>query len=230
MYKQILIRRYTFLTYEGRGRKEGPLQNFLQIADNYGLLPTVEQAIETGADISLVSWKKYVKSLVIARDEREWAVKSHMFPSLQRLNSCVPKLKVNAWWMFVQKNPNYVSKCKIILKLFLEVHLLNSRRYKFVNDVNPECDICDSSAPETVEHILFDCIGLNDIRKTLWNDVLQACPSETLKDHIMTMSLLNRTNFLLNCMGNGYVAEWNEFFSNIAIFISTMYNKRIISV
>ena len=39
-----------------------------------------------------------------------------------------------------------------------------------------------------------------------------------------------RATFLLNCMGNGYIEEWNEFYISITKFISHMYNQRNITV
>ena len=43
---------------------------------------------------------------------------------------------------------------------------------------NQICTRCDSASLETVEHILFECAGLNDIRNQHWNAVCNVCPDQ----------------------------------------------------
>lgn len=208
----------------GGHRQEGPLKNFLDIADTYSLLPIIEQAIEMGTDVSLHSWKKRMKMAVTYKDEQEWAVKANMYPSLKRLSVNSAKLTVNGWWLFVQRNPSCMYKCRCIMKLYLDVHHLNTHVHKFGKcNTNSLCHKCDENVPDTIEHMLFDCVALEDTRKTLWEQVICSCPSSILAEQILSMPLCERATFMLSCLGNGYIEEWTDLYTCIVNFIYRLY-------
>ena len=218
IYKRLLIKRYCYITFGGCNKSEGPLSNMLGIAIKYGIHETVVKAIETGYHMSLPIWKRHVKHLIMGREEREWAIKSPLFSSMDRLVSTMPNLEVSAWWIFVQKNPSYVNRCKIVMKLLLGVHQLNTCRYKYDRDVNPLCSYCETFKYETVEHMLFECHKWTDMRRTLWQEVLDACPSIHIQEHIVSTPLHEKVN--------GYVKEWNSLYCALVNFVAGMYNMR----
>ena len=109
--------------------------------------------------------------------------------------------------------------------LLLDVHKLNTCRSKYTENVNNLCILCGGGI-EFIEHMLFDCCELQDIRTELWLEISNSCPSSTLKDQIESMTLYNRSIFLLGGLANSYIREWDQFYCKIATFIYTMYIHR----
>ncbi len=170
-------------------------------------------------------WKIEVKELVNETEERLWSVSCHMFSSLDKLYLCMPKLSVHSWWKFVQNNPLYMSRCKTVFMLLLDVNKLNACRSKYTENVNNLCSLCDCDI-ESVEHMLFDCNALSNIRLELWYEISNSCPSDILKDQIESMTSYNRSNFLLGGLANSYIREWDSSYCKIATFIHRMYMHR----
>lgn len=226
IYKRLLIRRYCYITYGGSNKREGPLSNILSIAGKYDLLQSIAKGIETGNFISLPKWKRLVRYLVTQRDEKEWAVKAPLYPTLERLIPSMPVLEMNAWWYFVQANPTYMINCKSIVKLLLDVHGLNTSKCRYDKSINPLCVYCDRCNHETINHWLFECDKWTEEREQCWQVVLDNSPNTNLRDYLVTIPNCDKVTFLLCCMANSYIVEWNNLYCAIAKFIHTMYNVR----
>ena len=93
--------------------------------------------------------------------------------------------------------------------------------------------MCDDFALENVEHFMFDCKSLAKIQCQLWKEVIDTCPSEVLQVHILSMTSWDRATFILGCMNNVYVREWDPFYCGIANIIHAMYavqNENVLSI
>ena len=226
IYKRLLLKRYCYITCDQRGKVYGPLQNFLQVAEKYGLTDTIVQALESGSDVSLSNWKKYVKNLVTQRDERLWLVNSQLYRSLDMLRISMSRLCVNNWWIFVQNNPEYFYKCKIIMRIMFYVSDLNSCKSRYVGANSSLCQICDDYCHEDICHFMFQCKSLECVRYTLWNEVMNSCPSRILREEISSMNIKDRSIFIISGLMNSYSTEWNTFFCSICNFIYKLYSVR----
>ena len=227
IYKKVCVSRYVFLT--GGGLKQrGPLWQFLQTAKKYNLMAMVSEAIETGEYMSLSTWKKQVKEVVYASEERKWQVMSMLYPSLYHVRIGHSCIGMSAWWKYAQQEPSEVNKCKGVLQLFLGTHKLNTCLYKYRdNDVaNPRCSSCMTYEMESVCHLLFKCNGFAVSRKMWWNNVLDMCPTEMLRLEMDKMSDEKRTSFILSGLNNTYTPEWKEFFGALLLFVNSMYDLR----
>ena len=230
IYKRLLIHRYTFIMYDECEKHQGPLWNFLETAQKYGVLNTVKNAIETGNFVSLSAWKREVKDLILCREERKWTIDSNLFSSLHHLSVSTSKLCLNSWWLFAQNNPMFTMKCKTIMRLLMEVHILNSRQSKYnkkQNERHSALCICDQYEVESVEHMLFKCTSKTSIRELLWESVLEECPSNIFKDQLTAMAPREKTSFILGGLNDGYVVEWDSLYCSIANFTHGVYTERL---
>ena len=88
--------------------------------------------------------------------------------------------------------------------------------------INVKCIIV-----EPIDHLLFRCTSLCSIRNTLWNNVLQNCPSETLRSELQCMPDSHIATFLLSGLHNTYIPEWYSLYEAIASFIYNVYKERL---
>ncbi len=201
----------------------------LDTAKKYNLLNHVQEAIESGVHINMNAWKKLVKETVIHREEQVWRVNASLFSSLRRLSQCMSSLSISAWWRLCQNNPCIINKCKTAVKLLLDCHQLNVRVCKYPNSLvkNSLCTSCNMFTNDTIEHMLFECSSLCDVRKILWNNVINECPSEIFIRQMEEMEPDKRATYLVSCLNNSYVVEWNHLFIAIVNFIHVIYRKKL---
>lgn len=74
-----------------------------------------------------------------------------------------------------------------------------------------------------VAHLMFDCIPLEGTRTALWQNVLDACPSDVLRVEIHSMGNTKRAEFVISCICNSYVTEWDTLYRAICTFVFNMY-------
>ena len=171
-------------------------------------------------------WKRLVKQILVAHAEREWNIKAPLFPSMEILAETMPALEVNAWWAVAQQNPCYLNSCRIIMRLLLDVHSLQNCKSRYDDDVSALCPHCEEYVCETVEHWMFECSKWGDVRHESWKDVMDNCPTDVLKTHISGLLPRQRAKFLISCMYNSYIVEWNALYTSILNFVTKMHKIR----
>ena len=137
----------------------------LETANKYNLSELVNQGIELGERMSMLSWKKLVKSRVYSNQQRLFQISCRIFPSLYHLVACAPKVEMSSWWKYVQEDPCIFNKCKDIIRLLLGCHKLNSCMYKYSdNDIkNAMCSKCMIYEVESVSHLLCKCTMFEEL-------------------------------------------------------------------
>jgi hypothetical protein len=220
IYKKLLIYRYVGHELCDFNSSKGPLWKALETASAYGLLEKVKLAIETGEYDDIKQWIKIVKEKTRIVEQKRWDIQSSLYSSLTRVRKGMLCNELTIWWKYVQYNPSEMPKCIAIIQMLLEVHQLNSCRFRYnKSDIKSSlCDKCQMYEVETVDHLLFRCTSLCGIRNTLWNNVLQNCPSETLRSELQCMPDSHIATFLLSGLHNTYIYEWYPLYEAIASF------------
>ena len=126
----------------------------------------------------------------------------------------------------LQNNPEHFYKCKIIMRIMFYVSDLNSCKSRYVGANSSLCQICDDYCHEDICHFMFQCKSLECVRYTLWNEVMNSCPSRILREEISSMNIKDRSIFIISGLMNINSTEWNTFFCSICNFIYKLYSVR----
>ena len=164
-------------------------------------------AITSGEYIPMLDWKRKVKTQIQLYEIRKWKVTCHLYRSLLYLNMNIVKFEMSPWWRLSYENIQYSHKCRIILQLLVG----KNRR------LTGQCKLCNDMQI-TVEHVLFDCNALSDIRELLWYDVSNVGLKGLVND-LNSLSSRERTAMILNGFNVKYVREWYELYCTVADFI-----------
>ena len=76
IYKVILLKRFEFISHS-RYVHSGPTWQFVDTCRKYGLLDTVQEALETGCYMSLANWKSMIHDVLFNLDVRRWKTVKH---------------------------------------------------------------------------------------------------------------------------------------------------------
>jgi len=133
-----------------------------------------------------------------------------------------------AWWHYIQVKPGDMFKCRTIIRLILDCHGLKTcqLRYKQEGISNPLCEFCDINAPETIEHLLFECNFNVNTRQAGWEMLRQQCLPKLL-DEMDRMNNSQKAKFILSGFGNGFVLECVNLYEVAATFVYVTYNERM---
>ena len=61
------------------------------------------------------------------------------------------------------------------------------------------------------------------IRCAMWNNVVETCPQQLVYE-MNSMSLRNRSFFILNAFMSKFVMEWTEIYMSVGTFVHDVYN------
>jgi hypothetical protein len=117
---------------------------------------------------------RIVNRRINEREQHEWIATTFMYETIDMFKIC--NIQPNTgfkWWLVAKRDPLILYRVKVMLKALVT----NNTKCGF---------ICGCNEAPTIEHILFVCKKLENIRKTFWNEM------------IVTMPLPSRTNFV-NC-------------------------------
>ena len=87
------------------------------------------------------------------------------------------------------------------------------------------CQICSSYETETIEHVLFMCETLSNVRTQYLDELRHVMPTAMWKDfHEMTTKL--KLKYLLSGLNSRYIREWQDVLLCISKFVFDMYKVR----
>ena len=112
---------------------------------------------------------------------------------------------MSCWWQFVLCDPSYMKKCTVIVKLLVAPANLGKSI----------CQKCTTYNAYSLEHILFDCDSVQEMRTVWWNKVLDSCPDSLVQD-LETFNARKKTDFVINCLNNSFVIKWIDILINLA--------------
>ena len=230
IFKKLLIRRYTSITYCDTVAPQGPLYKMLQTCRKYNLLNTVCNALESGIYMSKREWKKIITEKVWQHENHRWKFISMLFSNLRGLRAGIKEVKMWSWWRYASSDPKHGKDIRTILKMLLNVHQLNSVTAHHEHNSTPRCQFCDTGAVESVAHMLFACSDPETCvsRNRLWAVVKENGPNNLITE-IELLSIEERTIFLLTGLNNTYTPEWSAWLDNVKSFLVQMYIKRVVA-
>ena len=183
------------------------------LCKKYNLLNDVINAISSGEYMSMVNWKRKVKDVVTSHDLKRWKVTCTLYQSLKYIFLDINDFTLSPWWQHAYVDISFVHKSKHIIQL-----LVGNGRHDY-----ELCKKCNT-ALVTVEHILFDCVAMTQVRTLLWRNVENHCLPALIQD-LNHMNSRDRTIMILNGFNVNYVVEWYNLYNAVGNFIYEMYYK-----
>jgi hypothetical protein len=211
IYKVIMLRRIFEILSVNSG--SGPVWNMMETCKRYSLLSEVIEAAECGSYMSIAAWKNLVNNIVRDKDFRRCKITCTLYKSLQMLNNNTPECNMWSWWQLSYRCPSMTKACRLIVRLLLNVYQLGKKK----------CHLCCMYKTNCIEHILFECTISDDIRCAMWNNVVETCPQQLVYE-MNSMSLRNRSFFILNAFMSKFVMEWTEIYMSVGTFVHDVYN------
>ena len=86
------------------------------------------------------------------------------------------------------------------------------------------CIKCSPDVINSIEHVMFQCQSTKELRELYWNDIIQVCPSQLLKE-IVKLTLKERSKFIFNGFNSSYISEWNDLYNATAMFLNYIFKQ-----
>ena len=74
---------------------------------------------------------------------------------------------------FTKHLPKFTVKCKVMLRLLTDNHVMSER--KRLNS-SGRCEECTMMVSDSVPHMLFECSSGHEVRTHMWNNVIMSSP------------------------------------------------------
>ena len=209
LYKRLLVRRIVQLVNDWSGR--GPIWQCLQTCDKYNILDDVVQCVLEGDYPSINEFRKNVKQAISEKYEKSWRMSCIMYKSVAMLHT-KDGVKMSVWWTHANQYPEDYIKCRLMIRLILDVWHLGREL----------CKLCNGYFANSLEHILFDCKSMEAKRANLWTVVELECPGQ-LSIELLQMNVKQRCRFILNGLLCEYIHEWYAVNTSLLHFVHGLY-------
>ena len=104
---------------------------------------------------------------------------------------------------------------------------VNSRTYRWENDGDKTCKMCDSGRDETIEHVLLECEKYERERRSMIEDVKEEIGSELWESMVQEGEGINPTRVVLFLLGLSTEDEWNSTtVERVKAFLESMWTER----
>ncbi len=214
-YKCLMIRRILqIVNYMDSNKNRGPTWKMVQTCNKYNLLELVMACITSADYLNVKQWKRMIYDIVLRNDQKRLNVSSMMYKSLCRVTNNNKTHTMIGWWKHAKFVPTDAVYCRIIMKLLLDTYRLGREH----------CKLCINGQKNSIEHILFVCPKVDEIRTIQWKKVNE-CNPDCLIREINNMCIPERTRFILNAFNCNYVTEWMDLYRNVLYFINVMLNQ-----
>ena len=145
----------------------GPTWTFVQTCIKYDLLNYLIDNINTGQFMQMLKWKRLVNNTVKQAEIKRWKLSSSFYSSMDLLSKNITCFQISQWWKHAFLSPNRIHKVRELLRILLNVHVLNTCKYKHLDGVDgksPRCRQCNTEALESTIHALFECPATLEFR------------------------------------------------------------------
>ena len=151
-----------------------------------------------------------------------------MCKSLLYIKGNIANVKLSSWWHYAQCKPQDMYKCRVILRLLLDCHNLNTcqMRYKKKDIVTPACHLCNTGQAQNVSHVMFGCEAIQDLRLACWSKVQENLPRGLLQE-INVMNNEQKAALLITGLNNSFTIEWLPLYDALANFIYVLYKQYV---
>ena len=167
--------------------------------------------------------KRKIKLIVLKCDEDLWKASCMLYRSLGLYHKEVRYKRLNIWWRFVAKTPELFRSASCVVSLMCGTQ---PNGYGANFGSKKRCQLCDDFAVETIEHTVFSCNALRDIRDRLLCDLMDSMPV-AMKISFCELSCKSKLDFIISGLGSEtYVPEWQGVYANACSFIHGLYRER----
>lgn len=210
LYKNIMLKRIIQCFIR---QCKGPVYQMIETCRKYGLYEYLYDSVVSGQYATIHQFKSLVKQKSNATYIQSWKITCCFYKSLSMYNTnVVSGLQMISWWKVVYDAPERTNKCRLIVKLLLNVYRLGKKM----------CHLCDSYRRDSITHILFECDFVKDVRTKHWKKVASVCPLPLFND-MMKMTLDDRCAFLLSGLNAPYIDDWQNVYVTLLDFMYHTY-------
>ena len=90
------------------------------------------------------------------------------------------------------------------------------------------CLICCDYVTESIEHIIFECSGLQVNRQTLINELVKSMPL-AMRESFVTLNNRAKATFIISGLGSAtHIPEWQDIYLKASRLIHMMYRDRAV--
>ena len=214
-----------FVSARARGLRvkyAGPIANILHTFLEYGLFETFMHCVETKTFGDPNTWKGAVIKVVWERENDRWKATCILYGSLKAYSIIMQNIKIHPWWILTKNKPHLTRYVSSVIALLLGSQPRGLQR----NFQNNLCNVCNARCLDTIEHVLFQCHCLKQLRRT-WLYTIVSCMPRAMALDFLKLSYKEATELILNGLKcSKYVPEWIDILANICKFVHFMYKRR----
>ena len=165
--------------------------------------------------------KLFIKQVVSKHEYTSWRATCFLYRQLNIYSIVTNGIAPHPWWRVSSKFPYLTRYVSQIMALIVGVNPKFHQR----NFSSRSCKLCQTFCEDSVVHVLFQCPLLDDIRIQCWGDITGRMPIP-MKDDVEKMTPQDKVIFILSCLGNTVVTDWELLYHGICIFVDRIYKMR----
>jgi hypothetical protein len=202
----------------------GPVFNIIKTAKKYGLLDILVESALSSNYMKRIKWKSIVKQSIKEHERKRNYVSSLLYFKLGLYRSTVTYFSMSPWWIHASRYPNERCHVVLIFRIIVGVHVFEKEgNYNGRN----KCNVCTNFANDSLQHVLYECEGLSNLREKEMDVITEYCPQPFIQ-YYTSLSMYEKTCFILNSFGCvTYVEEFHKIFSYFGKFITTMVQNKL---
>ena len=200
-----------------------PIGDILKHLNYYRMSDLVHQCLDRGQWKMVASLKEMVKKRIQIHEEGLWKATCLLYRDLALYSRTVRYKEICIWWKFVSKSSGSFKSASCVVALLCGTQ---PNGYGVNFGRNQRCKLCDSFETETIQHVVMECNGLNDVRGPLMMRLREAMP-QAMRDSFAVLNNTEKLIFLISGLGcDKYEQQWNEIYVRISKLIFELYRNR----
>ena len=202
----------------------GPLYILYTTCKKYDIVNFVlSEHLLNPVKISKSTWRNMVLSVVNNKYKMKHSIDLLMYDSLSIFKNCMFDFSILWLWYVVMNNPVTFYKCKVVARMLIGGDAMYRRLLRNVHKHSSICQLCPAYQQITIEHVLFECMGLSGQREVQWERMTSLMPPAMVSS-INCMSDSTKLVFLMSGLNVKYLKEWQCIYEGLVTFLCNMNN------
>ena len=223
LYRKLMVIGMDKYNERGPQRIPTPVCEMMKYVNRYGLNTKVETCKTSGTWKMVEPLKREVKRIILRCDEDLMKASCLLYRNLSTFADCVEYKKLNVWWRCVALSSSAFRSVSCVVALLCGTQ---PNGYGVNFGYHPRCQICCDYVTDSMEHIIFDCSGLQIKRQTVMDSLINSMPYAMRESFIMLNSKA-KVIFILSGLGSTrYIREWQDTYLKASRLIHVMYSER----
>ena len=222
LYRKLLVIGIESYKLKGPQKILTPVCQMMKYVNQYGLNTKLETCKRAGTWKMVEPLKREIKGIIQKWDENRIRASCLLYRSLSTFSESVRYKKLNVWWKVVAANSAAFRSVSSVVALLCGTQPSGCG----TNFGSRTCQICCDYTRDTVEHILFECAGLQNRRATLLKLLTDSMPYG-MRESFAMLNTKDKAIFILSGLGKGcYIPEWQKTYLSASRLVHTMYSAR----